>query len=43
MKKIFEIDGRAYTFESEEKVNIDFYLDKKDKIRYNNNISYKRR
>lgn len=30
MKRIFEIDGRAYTFESEEELNIDFRLEKKE-------------
>lgn len=30
MKRIFEIDGRAYTFECEEELNIDFRLEKKE-------------
>jgi alpha-galactosidase len=32
MRKIFEIDGRAYTFETEQELNIDFYLDKKEGV-----------
>ena len=30
MKKIFEIGGRTYAFESEQDLNVDFYLDKKE-------------